>query len=97
MNKSIIKSILFVLLMNIAFVAPAFAQGGIFIMEDEEEIGHMRTGMTSSDFNFPDVTPDHDTTWDYTPLGSGIWLLGALGGAYLLGKRRKDDTQLPSK
>ena len=37
----------------------------------------------------PGVLPEHNTTWDYTPIGSGVWLLGALGGAYLIGKRKR--------
>ena len=28
---------------------------------------------------------------DYAPLGSGIALLAALGGAYLLGKKHKEE------
>lgn len=62
----------------------------IFIMEDDEF--NIRVGEGQADFPFPGVDPDHDTTWDYTPIGNGIWLLGGLAGAYLLGKRkRKDD------
>ena len=34
---------------------------------------------------------DFDQAEPYTPVGSGIVLLTALGGAYLLGKRKKED------
>jgi hypothetical protein len=33
---------------------------------------------------------DFDQAEPFTPVGSGIALLAALGGAYLLGKRKKD-------
>ena len=61
----------------------------IFIMEDDE--CNIRVNEGLAEFPFPN-DPDHDTTWDYSPIGSGIWLLGGLAGAYLVGKRkRKDD------
>ena len=34
-----------------------------------------------------------DETWDVSPIGNGLWLLGCLGGAYLLGKRRKREDE----
>jgi hypothetical protein len=34
---------------------------------------------------------DFDQAEDFVPVGSGIAMLAALGGAYLLGKRRKND------
>ena len=40
------------------------------------------------------IIPIHEQDFDqaeYSPLGSGIALLAALGGAYLLGKRKKED------
>ena len=36
-----------------------------------------------------DLPNEHDTTWDYTPIGDGLWLLGGLAGAYLIGKRKR--------
>ena len=33
---------------------------------------------------------DFDQAEEFTPMGSGIALLAALGGAYLLGKKRKE-------
>ena len=39
------------------------------------------------DFDQAEEAPEED----YTPLGSGIVLLAALGGAYLLGKKRKNN------
>ena len=41
------------------------------------------------------IIPIHEQDFDqaepWAPVGSGIALLTALGGAYLLGKRRKED------
>ena len=40
------------------------------------------------------IIPIHEQDFDqaeYSPLGRGIALLAALGGAYLLGKRKKED------
>jgi len=40
------------------------------------------------------IVPIHEQDFEeaeYAPLGSGIALLAALGGAYLLGKRKKED------
>ena len=34
---------------------------------------------------------DFDQAEDYAPVGSGIALLAALGGAYLLGKKRRGE------
>ena len=56
--------------------------------------------MTEEDFNeraesttnaqLPGV-PQLDVTYDqYTPLGGGALILGCLGGAYLIGKRKKE-------
>jgi hypothetical protein len=36
--------------------------------------------------------PILDITYDqYAPLGGGVFMLGLLGGAYLLDKRKKDE------
>ena len=40
------------------------------------------------------IIPFHEVEWDqanYAPTGGGILLLTALGGAYLIGKRRKEE------
>ncbi len=41
------------------------------------------------------IIPIHEVDFDqaepYVPVGSGIAMLAALGGAYLLGKRKKED------
>ena len=92
-RRNIIVTSIIVLLLGMVSVQAVKAQTGIFIMEDEEYY-NLREGSTSAPEGFiiPDL-PDHDTTWDYTPLGDGLWLLGCLGGAYLLGKRRRKDEE----
>ena len=55
--------------------------------------GSLQRGFGSSnDLTLPDV-PNNDQTGDHSdaPLGSGLLLLGCLGGAYLIGKRLKED------
>jgi len=91
-RRSIIKLVLMVLAFGMMGVNQAKAQ--IFITEEEEY-----ANLRCHDENLPDgfIIPDfpnHNETWDvFTPLGNGIWLLGGLAGAYLLGKRRKKDDE----
>ena len=86
-KKSIIIASVFAILFTLANTTSVHAQGGIFIMDEEEENFRDPTAPAGG-FIFID-DPEHDTTWDYSPIGSGVWLLGGLAGAYLLGKRRK--------
>ena len=86
-KRNIIIAAVFAILFTLANTTPVHAQGGIFIMDEEEENFRDPTAPAGG-FIFID-DPEHDTSLDYSPIGSGVWLLGALGGAYLLGKRRK--------
>ena len=86
MKKRIIISAIALFMLGILGSGPIQAQ--IYLMDDE--INTQRADYPEGGFIIPDV-PDHDTTWDYTPIGSGLWLLGGLAGAYLLGKRRKKE------
>lgn len=86
--------IIFVLtILLLGSISNTFAQGGIFIMDGEEDNFTDRIGSGTSGFTFPGIMPDHDSTLDYTPVGNGILLLGCLGGAYLLGKRKKKEDE----
>lgn len=77
------------LLLGLAFL-PASAQ--VILLDVEETRESDRLGGTLDEGGiFVPILPDHDTTWDYTPIGNGLWVLGCLGGAYLLGKRRKHE------
>lgn len=92
MKKIHIIFVLTVLLLG--SIRNTYAQGGIFIMEGEEDHFDDRIGTSTPGFSIPGVMPDHDSTHDYyTPVGNGIWLLGCLGGAYLLGKRKKKEDE----
>ena len=87
------------LIMTIAIVLSmgtmAFAQD----VEVYEERGLFGMGKESSIFGAKGdgdalMLPDHGETDDQdadSPLGTGIALLTALGAAYLVGKRRKED------
>lgn len=86
MKRSIIIISLMVFMLGILNANKTYAQ--VFIT-DEDYNGY-RTETTEFPLNFD---PEHDTTLDYTPIGNGIWLLGCLGGAYLLGKRRKKENE----
>lgn len=65
----------------------------ILLMTDEEMEHNMRCdyGTYSEDIFVPVQGLDMDQS--FTPVGNGLWVLGCLGGAYLLGKRRKKDEE----
>ena len=63
--------------------------GQIFMIDEDE---YLRSGHL--DDNFGLVVPAYNLTIDqYLPLGSGTAWLVALGGAYLLCKKRKHDDE----
>ncbi|MBR3426550.1 MAG: hypothetical protein IKG95_01275 [Bacteroidales bacterium] len=66
--------------------APAMAQ--VFIMEEDDYNGN-RVGTTSLDVDLPGVYDSGDD-W-FTPVGEGLLVLAGLAGAYLVGKRRKEE------
>jgi len=66
--------------------APAMAQ--VFIM-DEDEYNNNRTGKTTMDVDLPGWYNSGED-W-YSPVGEGIVVLAGLAGAYLLGKRKKEN------
>ena len=69
----------------IMFAAPAMAQ--VFL--DEDEYNANRAGNTAMNIPNPAVY-DSGEDW-YAPVGEGIVLLAGLAGAYLVGKRRKEE------
>jgi len=84
MNNTIKRFITVIGLLLVMF-GPVQAQ--VFIMDEDVE-GNIR--IKDSEFTVP--VPYQGTDWDeylYTPLGDGVLLLTALGGAYLLRKRKK--------
>ena len=92
-KRSTIILVIMALLLGVARFNQGKAQVGIFIMDDEE-YANIRGGSNEppDGFIIPDF-PNHDETWDVSPIGNGLWLLGCLGGAYLLGKRRKHEDE----
>ena len=69
--------------------APAMSQ--VFIM-DEDEYNNGRSTMSEEQFGVmvPSQGVDYDQ-WKFSPLGEGIVVLAGLAGAYLLGKRKKEN------
>lgn len=66
--------------------APAMAQ--VFL--DEGDDFDNRTRLSEGDFGA--MVPSQDVEVDqYVPVGEGILLLAGLAGAYLVGKRRKEE------
>lgn len=86
MNNRIKNSIKrFIVVIGLLLVMTCPVQAQVFIMDEDME-GNIRLGET--EFVVP--VPYQGTDWDeYLPLGDGVMLLTALGGAYLLRKRKK--------
>ena len=86
MKKNIIILSLLALLLTVSFPK---ANAQIFILSEQEYLNSDRNRVT--DGQLP-IIPNLGTTLDqYGPLGGGWLLLGGMGCAYLLGKRRKKD------
>lgn len=86
MNK--MKKIFGMLALVAALTVPAKAQ--VFL--DDEDMNVRGNGDGNMDIG--NIIPQHGVEWDqanYTPVGEGVLLLGLLGGAYLLGKKRKNE------
>ena len=84
MNKRVLTLAIAMLL-----AAPA-AMAQIFL--DDESLTNR--GWLGDLDELGNIIPFHEVEWDqanYAPAGGGILLLTVLGGAYLLGKRRKED------
>ena len=82
---------IFALMFGPIYIPQAPAQ--ILIMDEEEEEESERTDVDEEGLELP-MVPELGITIDqYAPLGGEILVLGCLGGAYLLGKRRKQEEQ----
>lgn len=71
-----------------ALLLTATIHAQVFLMTDEDFYHSERVLHNPTTPLTPYQGGDFDQTL-YTPLGSGIALLAALGGAYLLGKKRQ--------
>ena len=66
--------------------APAMAQ---VFLDDDDQFGN-RANVSQDEFGV--MVPSQNAEIDqYIPLGDGFVLLSVLGGAYLIGKKRKND------
>lgn len=90
MRKRIISAMaILALMIGTATMQQAKAQ--IVYMDNEEEIGGSRTNSGTGSPEFPNV-PNLDVTYDQlAPVGEGLVVLAVLGGAYLIGKKRKEN------
>ena len=65
--------------------APAMAQ--VFL---DDEAGNSNRAANADGFGV--MVPEQNVTYDqYVPVGEGMLLLAGLAGAYLVGKRRKEE------
>ncbi len=79
------KKILLILTLLFTLAAPMRAQ--VFIMEEDEN--QYRNVFGNGEWNNTILHGSPDDQTNYVPLGDGLLLLAALGGAYLLKKRNK--------
>lgn len=87
MKKRIISAIAILAFMFGAAVMPQ-ANAQIFVTDNEEAVGVARNADGSLDLP---AMPILDVTYDqFAPVGEGLLLLTAMGGIYLMGKRRKE-------
>ena len=63
----------------------------ILLMDMEEEEENDRLNAKNSELDLPNIPQLGITLDQYAPLGSGTIVIGLLGGAYLICKRRKDE------
>lgn len=79
-----------IMMMSMALVPEVKSQ--VFMLDYLEEAESDRIGRPQIEGLDLPTTPQLGITIDqYAPVGSGIAVLAALGGAYLLGKKRKKD------
>ena len=91
--KKRIMSVMAILALMFAPVIQPQSHAQILIMDEEEEEESERTDVDEEGLELP-MVPELGITIDqYAPLGGEILVLGCLGGAYLLGKRRKQEEQ----
>lgn len=81
------KKLLFIVVMFFTLAVPIRAQ--VFVMEEEEN--EFRNVFGNGEWNNVIIHGSSDDQTNYVPFGDGLMLLAALGGAYLLGKRKKEN------
>ena len=96
MMKKLALTIAIVLGVTAGAMAQGFASGvfqrGTAVEDPNDASTLFSNNRTASVLpGMPAHNVDANQNADSTPLGSGIVVLAALGGAYLVGKRRKED------
>ena len=84
------KKILLILTLFLTLAAPMRAQ--VFVMEEDEN-ARVNNVFGNGEWNNVIVHSSSDDQANFVPLGDGLLLLAALGGAYLCGKRRKQASE----
>lgn len=87
-RKAMSKRLLSLMVVTLLTVGSASAQ--IFL--DDETLTNR--GWLGDMDDIGNIVPFHEVEWDqasYVPMGSGVMLLTVLGGAYLLGKKRREE------
>lgn len=83
------KKRIYIIITTLFLLLASAANAQVFTMADEEN--SRAEGDLDVLGRIPYHGVDYDQANDFAPLGEGMLLLTALGGCYLLGKRRKDD------
>ena len=60
------------------------------IFNSQEEMENSLRGGVEDDLGSVSIHDDEISLENFAPLGGGVLVLGCLGGAYLIGKRRKE-------
>lgn len=81
------KKILLIFTLFLALAAPMRAQ--VFIMEEDEN--EFRNVFGNGEWNNIIVHGSADDQANFVPLGEAVLLLSALGGAYLLRKKKTNE------
>lgn len=87
--RSIVRKALSVVALSLVMAMPAKAQ----IYLDDEDMGENRATWLDGVGN---IIPLHEVDWDqaaFAPIGDGILLIGLLGGAYLINRKRKQEEE----
>ena len=82
------KKILLIFTLFLALAAPMRAQ--VFIMEEDEN-DRVTNVFGNGDWNNIIVHGSADDQTNWVPLGEAVLLLSALGGAYLLRKKKTNE------
>ena len=90
MKKNVI-TILSILALLFAPMSIQTAKSQIMVLDEVEEEENTRSEVDEQGLELPMVPQLGITIDQYAPLGGEILVLGCLGGAYLLGKRRRKE------